>query len=623
VKKEIWKMRNNRISTVLLFLVLYCCLFLKPRCLEARTYTVFNIFDTGIGSLRAAIDSANNNVGQDTIDFKIPGVGVKTIRPLSQLPPLIDEAGVLLDGFTQGGGVASPGVNPPLTANLLVELNGSTAGLSHGIWIVSPNNTIQGMIIDSFEQDGIRIQASKEVTFNNLIYCNFIGTDPTGTIARGNGRNRINLWAGINIVVPPGDTTYINNNIVLGNLSSGNYAEGISISGCPPGDNHSNVVSKNYLGTDFAGMSSLGNAHNGVYIGGAAHDNLVDSNLISANGTEGVSIIGYADEGQDVYWYATSNTVSNNIIGLNANQTLPMGNKREGISIGVYYGNAAPVWRVGYATGNIIGPNNIIAHNGRSGVIVREHSSSNSNSDRNQITRNSIYDNGLLDPGFLGIDLSDDGITLNDLSDPDNGANQELNFPVIESAYVTGQTAIYGRIDVDSDPTQATVEVFRAKTDPSLYGEGQVYLGSVSPDASGNWNIVVSGLAAGYSVTATTTDMSLNTSEFCDDYVVIAGTGVGEAGDTIGNSLEISSPLLINYVEINFNIKKREKIKLDIYDLSGKFIINLVDKVCEPSSYSASWDGKNIKGESVPAGIYICTLESVSGKVAKKILKIQ
>jgi len=615
-------MKNLRISSMLSFLTLCYCLLWTPLSSEARIYTVFNLLDAGIGSLRAAIDSANNNAGPDTIGFNIPGIGVKTIHPLSQLPPLIDRAGVLIDGFTQGGGAASPGVNPPLTANLLVELNGSVAGLSHGIWIMSPQNTIRGMIIDSFQQDGIRIQATKDTTYNNLIYSNFIGTDPTGTIARGNGWKRVSPWAGVNIVVPSRDTTYINDNIVLSNLSSSNYAEGVSISGCPPGDNHSNAVSKNYLGTDFTGMSPLGNAHNGVYIGKAAHHNIVDSNLISANGTEGVCIVGYVDEGQNIYLYTTNNIISNNIIGLNINQTTPMGNKREGVSIGIYYGNGV-VCMLGYATDNIIGPNNIIAHNSRSGIIVWEHPSSSSNANRNQITKNSIYDNGPLGSVFLDIDLSDDGLTLNDLNDLDNGANRKLNFPVIDSGYFTEQTTIYGRVDIDSDPTQVTVEVFKAKGGASLHGKGQVYLGSVSPDDSGNWSILVSGLVAGDTITATTTDMYRNTSEFCGNYVVVAEPRVGGTEDTSGNSLEVSSPLLINSVDINFNVKNREAVRVGIYDLSGKLIRVIVDDKCEPASYSVSWDGENMRGESVPAGIYICSLESASSKIAKKILKIQ
>ena len=123
---------------------------LIPGTLIAATYTVINTNDTGTGSLRWAITQANNNNNTfDVINFNIPGGGVQTIRPLSQLPQLFDTAGVFIDGLTQPG--ASPGTSPPSSCTLMVRVSGAFAGASHGFWILSPNNVIQGLVIDSFE----------------------------------------------------------------------------------------------------------------------------------------------------------------------------------------------------------------------------------------------------------------------------------------------------------------------------------------------------------------------------------------------------------------------------------------------------------------------------------------
>ena len=620
-------MKKIKVLINLFCLILFCFLLVCSLYLKAATFTVINTLDPVgppvPGSLRDAIVMANGAPGADTIIFQIPPVGTPaTIRPLSQLPALLDRAGVLIDGFSQGG---TAGANPPSTAMLLVELNGSAAGLSHGLWILSPNNTIQGMVIDSFEQDGIRIEGTPDSTYNNYIYCNFLGIDMLGIIDRGNGWNRVSPWAGVNILCPPGeDTVFSYNNIVEGNLSSGNYAEGVSISSCPPSDNHSNLVLKNFLGTDITGLVPLGNDHNGVYLGEATHDNVVDSNLISDNRTEGVCIIGYVDTSAGVYWYTTDNIVTNNTIGLAVDHS-PMGNHREGVSIGVYFGDSTPVWRLGYATDNIIGPNNIIAHNVRSGVMIWEHPSSNINADWNQITQNSIYDNGPGDPYFLGIDLDDDGVTLNDsIGDPDDAANEDLNFPLIDSAvYAYGNTTVYGRLVIDTDPTQATIEIFKANPDLSGYGEGEIYLGSTTPDGAGDWNVSVSGLNLGDSVTATTTDMNFNTSEFCFNYAVTLSSGIEEDASLPGEQiLKVSSPLLINSVEISFQVMEKGKVSLSIYDITGKLVHNLIDTELDPALYNVTWDGENAKGEQLSAGVYICNLESTSTKAATKIIKI-
>jgi hypothetical protein len=524
--------RNSRMLSLFLFFVLCYFFLLSPIQSIGATFTVTNTNDAGAGSLRDAINSANTVLTTDIIDFNISGAGVHTIYPQSQLPQLTDPAGVLIDGLTQTG--ASAGASPPSTATLLIEINGSQAGASHGLWITSPNNTIQGLVINSFEQDGIRIEDTPGGTVNNVIYCNFTGTDPSGTQDRGNGTNQLSPWAGINIVVPPGHTGLVATNNVTNNLSSGNYGEGVGISNCPPGDNHGNIVQSNYLGTDITGMNDLGNDHTGVCISEGAHDNIVDGNLISGNDTEGICIIGWTGEEEH---NSRNNIILNNTIGLNVNHSSPLPNNREGISIGHYYGDGPPTddWWLGWAHNNVIGGNNTIAFNGRSGVMIWEHSNNSTNADYNIITQNSIYNNGPGAPGYLGIDLSDDMVTANDGGDPDTGPNQELNFPVINSAvHLAGNTTISGTIDIDTDPTQAVVEIFKANPDPTGYGEGQVYLGSATPNGSGlgNWSTTVSGLNPGDYVTATTTDRNRNTSEFSSNhrlpYITVTSPNGGE-----------------------------------------------------------------------------------------------
>ena len=127
-------------------------LILMTGNLSGATYIVNRTApdDNNPGSLRWCMNAANFNAGApDTIIFQIPGTGPFTIFPDSQLPPLVDLAGVFIDGFSQTG--ASAGRNPPSTATLMIVIDGSNAGPSHGIWILSPNNTIQGLVINSFE----------------------------------------------------------------------------------------------------------------------------------------------------------------------------------------------------------------------------------------------------------------------------------------------------------------------------------------------------------------------------------------------------------------------------------------------------------------------------------------
>src|SRR4051812_38599 len=64
------------------------------------TFTVINTNDSGTGSLRAAILSADGALGPHVINFNIPGSGAHTITLATALPD-ITSVGTTIDGTTQ------------------------------------------------------------------------------------------------------------------------------------------------------------------------------------------------------------------------------------------------------------------------------------------------------------------------------------------------------------------------------------------------------------------------------------------------------------------------------------------------------------------------------------------
>src|SRR3954471_4091587 len=108
---------------------------LEDRLLFA-TFSVTNTLDTGAGSLRAAITSANGAAGADTIAFAIPGTGTHTIRPATPLPAVagpttIDAGPKNADGSVQ------------------VEIDGSgiTASTGAGLQITGGGTTVRNLAI--------------------------------------------------------------------------------------------------------------------------------------------------------------------------------------------------------------------------------------------------------------------------------------------------------------------------------------------------------------------------------------------------------------------------------------------------------------------------------------------
>jgi hypothetical protein len=71
---------------------------------------------------------------------------------------------------------------------------------------------------------------------------------------------------------------------------------------------------------------------------------------------------------------------------------------------------------------------------------------------------------------------------------------------------------------------------------------------------------------------------------------------------------------------ISFDLNQRTNISLDIFNLNGQFIINLISGNYGPKHYSVIWNGKNNRGRVVPAGMYLYTLSNGSERVSQKML---
>jgi hypothetical protein len=492
------------------------------------TFTVTNTNDSGAGSFRQAILDAVANPGADTITFNIPGGVPQTIKLSSDLPTT-GNSPVTIDATTQPGFGGTP----------VIELNGRGAVIFQTLVSVSMNSVLRGFAVNrSFELAVIG-------GINCIIEGNFIGTDVTGTLARGNrfgvaaargtliggtapaARNIIsgNDNDGIQIggasstgiliqgnyigtdvtgtvALPNGDegvdiTEYAPNNVIGGTAAgagnvisgnSGNSSNGVSITA------PQNLVQGNHIGLDKTGKARLGNTGSGVVVSStypqppgirpinAGRDNTIGGttqaarNLISVNTLWGVAI-----GSQD----ATGNLVQGNFIGTDATGIVPVGNARDGILV-----SGAPQCAIGGAiagAGNLISANsgfgiglgvlfldqfggtgtlvegNLVGTdvsgtkplgNGKDGIFVNVDSKihtvrSNTIAFNNgnginipNVTtdagapgfRIAISGNAIASNGALGINLGDAGVTLNDKRDPDAGANELQNFPVLTAS---------------------------------------------------------------------------------------------------------------------------------------------------------------------------------------------
>ncbi|MBP7827253.1 MAG: right-handed parallel beta-helix repeat-containing protein [Verrucomicrobia bacterium] len=239
----------------------------------AEVFIVSQTGDSGPGSLRQAIVDANAHPGPDQIHFQLPGPPPHYIRPLSPLPNITEA--LLMDGRTQSGYGGQP----------IVILAGNLAPSdTTGLRITASGVTVQSLIIQGFPAYGIELYGGS----SNTITACWIGTDATGQTAVANGFGGVRIYRSAHNLVG-GDQ------VGAGNVISGNGFQGLLIDNT--GQAASNRIWGNLIGTTVTGTARLGNAYEGVYINGGVANQVgglapEQRNIIAGNGASGVAIRG-------------------------------------------------------------------------------------------------------------------------------------------------------------------------------------------------------------------------------------------------------------------------------------------------------------------------------------------
>lgn len=498
--------------------------FKATSTLGGATYRVTNTQDAGPGSLRQALlDSNANPTSGNRIEFNIPGNGTQLIQPATLLP--IITGAVTVDGYTQPG--ASPNsLTDGDDANLLIHLDASSPNMGAGLTVTDTHTTIRGLAITGFfpgvslrgtnhtvagcwiglRPDGSErgnlfgvmleqgrantvggtapadrnvISANREsgVSVNlcpeSVVAGNFIGTDPSGRIARPNERFGITAQGSGDAII--GGTVAAARNVIAGHPFAGVNVVGQS----------GHLIGNNIIGLDATGTNVLGNG-SGLELFDVTGARL-DANVISGNRFTGLVFSGIRDG---------NNIVTGNAIGTDITGTLDLGNGGAGISI-----SATTAIQVG---GLPAGEGNLIAFNGGDGIETVTTG-----------TTVAIRGNRIFANANLGIDRGLPGPTPNDAGDSDDVAN----FPALTAATLNAASVrLIGNLN-GGGARNYRLDFYASRTpDPSGFGEGAQFLGSTTntTDAAGlaSFDVTLPVVATGRWITATATDPSGDTSEF-------------------------------------------------------------------------------------------------------------
>jgi parallel beta-helix repeat protein len=306
------------------------------RIQAAHAFTVFKVTNTnnsGDGSLRRAINDANANPGRDAIFFKIPGPGVHTISPLTNLPEVTEDVGIA--GDSQTGYSGTP----------LIQLDGTQDTSPFSFALRMNVGTVFGIDVVNF-RDGIWVDGPVSVL------ASVFGADPGGTVAMPNQRSGVRVFSG---------SPSIGDGDGHGNLISGNDGNGILVQG-----GHDVSIQGNLIGTTASGAQALGNVGTGILFNCGPRDTVVGGpgaarNVVSGNGDDGIALQ-KSDCGTP-----DGTVIKNNLIGTDSGGTFAVPNAGAGVFDNLATSTRIGVWPHG---------GNVIAGNQGPGVEVAAHSSS-------------------------------------------------------------------------------------------------------------------------------------------------------------------------------------------------------------------------------------------------------
>lgn len=73
-------------------------------------------------------------------------------------------------------------------------------------------------------------------------------------------------------------------------------------------------------------------------------------------------------------------------------------------------------------------------------------------------------------------------------------------------------------------------------------------------------------------------------------------------------------------VTLWFDLACRGEVRLQVYDVGGRLVATLLDRMMPAGTHGVSWDGLDSRGRRVPAGVYLCRMDAAGYTATSKIV---
>ena len=514
--------------------------------------SIVNTNTSGQGSLEQFITNSNNldetGLHIEANSIFDPAAGADT--SIFMIPPTSDPLGRTADTNYNSGyfDINQPNSTPlSVITDDATQIDGRTqtaySGNTNSGTIGSGGTPVgtSSTALPSYDLPEIQIRSD----FGDVIQIQGSNTVIRGIAVYGGNRRAIRQEGGTNNLVI-GNLLGVNAAGAIGTVGGGGYVDdGVQVV------NGSITIDGNYISS---------NTDYGVLIQGGT-STLVQNNHITGNGYRACEFNIGINGGSGI-------TIQNNLIesseatGINDNAgsvTITQNTiTGSGVNSG---GGCTELSAIRLLQNNTSITNNIINTSAGAGIVLVGGTTSG-----NLISQNSIYANGTSGQA-LGIDINDNGVTLNDNGDSDTGPNGSLNFPVFEAVTVSGNTL---KVVGWSRPG-AIIELFITDITAGTsnlgdnrlgltqdYGEGQTYFATVVEGSVDDNDNTVSSYndADGNTDNTNKFSFSINlTSTVTVGNIITATATIGNSTSEFANTFSVGAATVITNRRITYRVK--------------------------------------------------------------------
>jgi hypothetical protein len=116
---------------------------------------------------------------------------------------------------------------------------------------------------------------------------------------------------------------------------------------------------------------------------------------------------------------------------------------------------------------------------------------------------------------------------------------------------------------------------------------------------------------------------------YVDDISIVGYTPEGVSGAPAlpalpGISLGACYPNpAANNSSIRYALDKAQEVRISVYDITGRVVVQLVDAIQGAGTHSATWNGKNERGQAVPNGVYLVRVSAGNYQATRKLTVVR